>query len=89
MATNVTTGNKQIPRRESPTSSKKSMHGEQVLARLNNVRTPSSLSPTNLFKSSGPYKSAKSIELYEYHYQLFRTISLKLINNIIYKVTKT
>jgi len=36
------------------TSSKKSIHGAHVLARLNNVRTASSLSPTYLFKSSGP-----------------------------------
>jgi hypothetical protein len=36
------------------TSSKKSMQGEHVRARVKIVRTASSLSPTYLFKSSGP-----------------------------------
>jgi hypothetical protein len=40
---------------EPQTSSKKIVHGKHVLARRqNNVRTASSLSPTCLFKSSGP-----------------------------------
>lgn len=42
------------------TSSKKSMHGEHVLALLNIVRTANSLSPTYLFKSSGPLIKTKS-----------------------------
>jgi hypothetical protein len=41
-------------KREPQTSSKKSIHGAHALARSNNFRTPRSLSPTNLLRSSGP-----------------------------------
>lgn len=39
---------------ETQTSSKKIMHGEHVLARLNSVRMLNSPSPTYLLRSSGP-----------------------------------
>lgn len=56
------------------TSSKKRMHGAHVLARLNNVLTFSSLSPTYLFKSSGPY-----IKVYEQSKNIFKIKTNQII----------
>ena len=39
------------------------MDREHVLAQLNNVRTASSLSPTYLFRSSGPQNSTETVQI--------------------------